>query len=221
MGAVLQQDKGNGEGLRPISFMSKKMNAAETRYPVHEQELLAIVTALQLWRHHLEGTEQPIRIRTDHRSLVHFQTQPMLSGRQTRWIEALSRFNYVVEYIKGVDNIVADALSRRADHNDGSVPMDRTPAFVDDQQTFQLNRILTVEDRSRVVELNQVAANMRQHTLKQMEDRRNANAYATKIFPVGELRLPSVNKHGARVTPTQRCVADNAVTDRLSVTRIV
>jgi len=27
----------------PIGFMSRKMNAAETRYPVHEQELLAIV----------------------------------------------------------------------------------------------------------------------------------------------------------------------------------
>ena len=53
VGAVLQQDQGHG--LQPIAFMSEKMNAAETRYPVHEQELLAIVTALEKWRHYLEG----------------------------------------------------------------------------------------------------------------------------------------------------------------------
>ena len=129
--------------------MSHKMDAAETRYPVHEQELLAIVTALTTWRHHLEGTDIPIRIRTDHKSLIHFQTQPMLSGRQTRWLETLSRFNYVVEYMKGSENIVADALSRRIDHNDGSVPLDRQPVFVDMKRTFEtVNKILVMEDRS-------------------------------------------------------------------------
>ena len=43
-GAVLMQDQ--GKGLQPIAFMSKKMLDAETRYPVHEQELLAIINAL-------------------------------------------------------------------------------------------------------------------------------------------------------------------------------
>ena len=41
IGAVLQQDQ--GKGLQPIAFLSKKMLDAETRYPVHEQELLAIM----------------------------------------------------------------------------------------------------------------------------------------------------------------------------------
>ena len=41
IGAVLQQDQ--GKGLQPIAFISKKMLDAETRYPVHEQELLAII----------------------------------------------------------------------------------------------------------------------------------------------------------------------------------
>ena len=58
VGAVLQQDHGNG--LQPVAFMSKKMVGAETRYPVHEQELLAIITALTTWRHYLEGATHPI-----------------------------------------------------------------------------------------------------------------------------------------------------------------
>ena len=53
VGAVLQQDQ--GKGLQPIAFLSKKMLDAETRYPVHEQELLAIITALGAWRHYLHG----------------------------------------------------------------------------------------------------------------------------------------------------------------------
>ena len=51
VGAVLQQDQ--GKGLQPIAFLSKKMLDAETRYPVHEQELLAIIHALNSWRHYL------------------------------------------------------------------------------------------------------------------------------------------------------------------------
>ena len=41
VGAVLMQDQ--GKGLQPIAFLSKKTLDAETRYPVHEQELLAII----------------------------------------------------------------------------------------------------------------------------------------------------------------------------------
>ena len=42
VGATLSQDQ--GDGLRPIAYLSKKMNEHEVNYPVHEQELLAIIT---------------------------------------------------------------------------------------------------------------------------------------------------------------------------------
>ncbi len=45
IGAALCQDHGNG--LQPCAFLSRKMNDAERNYPVHEQELLAIVHALR------------------------------------------------------------------------------------------------------------------------------------------------------------------------------
>ena len=44
-GAVLMQRF--DEGLRPIAFLSKKMSKAERNYPVHEQELLAILQRAQ------------------------------------------------------------------------------------------------------------------------------------------------------------------------------
>lgn len=112
VGAVLQQDQGNG--LQPIAFLSKKMLPAETRYPVHEQELLAIITALGAWRHYLYGAK--FVIRTDHKSLEHFKTQPLLSARQTRWKDVIANFDFTIEYVEGKNNPVADALSRRSDH---------------------------------------------------------------------------------------------------------
>jgi hypothetical protein len=159
VGAVLQQDRGSG--LQPIAYLSKKLSGAETRYPVHEQELLAIITALTTWRHYLSGTDVPVRIRTDHRSLTHFQTQPMLSGRQARWLETLSNFNYVIEYVAGPDNNVADALSRRADLHAGDAPENRPPTFVDTKKTFELNRIWVEQSRSLLEELQAADATQR------------------------------------------------------------
>jgi hypothetical protein len=112
VGAVLQQDQGHG--LQPIAYLSKKMLDAETRYPTHEQELLAIIVALNTWRHYLHGSK--FIIRTDHKSLQHFKSQPHLSMRQTRWKDIIANFDFEIEYIQGKDNVVADGLSRRADH---------------------------------------------------------------------------------------------------------
>jgi RNase H-like domain found in reverse transcriptase/Reverse transcriptase (RNA-dependent DNA polymerase)/Retroviral aspartyl protease len=75
VGAVLMQDQ--GKGLQPIAYLSKKMQPAETRYPTHEQELLAIICALKSWRPYLYGAK--FTVMTDHKSLHDFKTQPRLS----------------------------------------------------------------------------------------------------------------------------------------------
>ena len=130
-GAVLSQD--HGAGLQPIAFMSKKMLDAERNYPTHEQELLAIIHALGTWRHYLVGTK--FTVFTDHRSLQYFKTQPQLSGRQSRWKDVIANYDFDIEYIDGKSNVVADGLSRRADHMHSSqllqsAPSDAVPVTV-------------------------------------------------------------------------------------------
>ena len=111
IGAALMQD--HGSGLQPIAFISHKMIPAEQRYATHEQELLAIVSALRQWRHFLYGRR--FTIITDHHSLTHFQKQQNLSLRQARWSEFLQNYEFDIVYKPGSSNVVADALSRRHD----------------------------------------------------------------------------------------------------------
>ena len=126
IGASIGQEA-PGEGVRPIGFMSRKLNPAETRYPTHDRELLAIVRALQAFRHLIDNS--PVTIITDHAALQHFFTQPHLTSRQMRWALLLSQFNAKLRYEPGKTNIVADALSRRPDLQDD--PNQTTPVFID------------------------------------------------------------------------------------------
>jgi hypothetical protein len=105
IGAVLMQDK------KIIAYESRKLNSAELNYPVHEKELLAVIHSLKVWRHYLLGVR--FKIQTDHESLRYLSTQPHLSRRQCRWMELLQEYDFDIEYVKGKENVVADALSRR------------------------------------------------------------------------------------------------------------
>jgi hypothetical protein len=110
---VLQQD--HGKGLQPIAFLSRKLTPHQVKYPVLEKELFAIIEALCVWRHHLQGAAFTVQVLTDHVTLKYFSKQPKLSPRQVRWSELLTDLDLKIEYKPGRLNIVPDALSRRPD----------------------------------------------------------------------------------------------------------
>jgi hypothetical protein len=109
-GAVLSWGE-SWETARLVTFESRQLKNAEMNYPVHEKELLAVIRALKKWRTDLLGSH--FFVYTDHRTLTNFETQKDLSRRQARWQEYLSQFELTFVYIRGEDNTVADALSRR------------------------------------------------------------------------------------------------------------
>ena len=69
----------------PIVFFSRKMIPAETRYKIHDDELLAIVKAFKTWRHYLKGCKHEILVLTDYKNLRRFIDRKSLSSRQVRW----------------------------------------------------------------------------------------------------------------------------------------
>ena len=98
--------------LPPIAFMSQRMQPAETRYSIREQELLAIVLALKQWFHLLRGPQQ-VHVHTDHKSLRYIKTSPRpLTPRQARWSQLLEEYNLTLWYVPGLQNPAADGCSR-------------------------------------------------------------------------------------------------------------
>lgn len=120
VGAVLsQRDEVEGK-LRPVAFFSRKLTDTQLRWDVYEREIFSVVAALENWHMHLKGTSTPIQIYTDHRSLEELAKQ-LLRPKMARWLTFLCGFNYEVTWIPAAENVAADALSRRPDHDDGSV----------------------------------------------------------------------------------------------------
>src|SRR3977135_4023995 len=109
VGAVYGQGP-NWQSCRPAGFLSKKFSSAQQNYRSHEHETIAILEALMKWEDKLLGRK--FTLVTDNKGLEYFKTQPHLSPRQVRWWEFLSRFSYNTLHVDGVDNKVADCLSR-------------------------------------------------------------------------------------------------------------
>src|ERR1700710_2613817 len=90
------------------------MKPAECNYLVEDKELLAIVQAVKKWRRYLMGSQDRIRVLTDHKDLVPFMTTKVLNDRQIRWSETLSQYDLKIEYRPGKEGAKPDALTRRS-----------------------------------------------------------------------------------------------------------
>ncbi|GBG88984.1 hypothetical protein CBR_g48594 [Chara braunii] len=111
IGAVLQQDDGNG--LRPVEFMSKKIKTQKLQDSTYEKELNALVSALKYWKHFLMGWH--FKIFSAHSTLQWLKSQGELNDKLARYIQFIDLFDFELKHKKGCYNKVADALSRRPD----------------------------------------------------------------------------------------------------------
>ncbi|CAM1300546.1 Uncharacterised protein r2_g1051 [Pycnogonum litorale] len=110
VGGVLQQHI-DGQ-WKPLSFFSKKLQPAETRYSTFDRELLAVYLTIRHFRFFLEG--RTFAVFTDHKPLTHALNlkSDSRSPRQIRHLSFISEFTNDIRYIKGANNSASDALSR-------------------------------------------------------------------------------------------------------------
>ncbi|GJR29652.1 reverse transcriptase [Tanacetum coccineum] len=104
IGVVLQQQG------HPIAYLSKTLATKHQSLSAYEKELLVVVLALQKWRGYL--LDMHFKIKTYHFSLKYMLDQRITTPFQSKWLPKLLGFDYEIEYKKGKDNVVADALSR-------------------------------------------------------------------------------------------------------------
>ncbi|BHF67339.1 hypothetical protein SprV_0301036500 [Sparganum proliferum] len=110
VGTVLHQPVNNQ--LQPLAFFSQKLQPAQTRYSTFSRELLAIYLAIRHFRHLSEGRD--FSVHTDHKPLTYaLKAKPdRYSPREVRHLDYISQFTADIRYVRGSDNVVADALSR-------------------------------------------------------------------------------------------------------------
>ena len=110
VGGVLQQCVAGV--WQPLTFFSKRLQPAESRYSTFGRELLAVYLCIKHFRHLLEG--RSFMVYTDHKPLTHaLNAQPdRYSPREVRQLDFISQFTSDLRHISGKHNLAADALSR-------------------------------------------------------------------------------------------------------------
>lgn len=108
-GIALGATLSNGND-KPVAYASRTLNKAEMNYPTIEKELLAIVWSIAKWRHYL--LQKEFIILTDHRPLVYLFGMTNPSSRLTKFRLKLEEYDFTIKYVKGAENVTADALSR-------------------------------------------------------------------------------------------------------------
>ena len=132
IGAVLGQREDKKAFV--IYYASKTLDSAQANYTTTEKEFLAVVFALEKFRSYIVGS--PITIFTNHAALKYLLSKQDTKPRLTRWILLCQEFNLTIKDKKGVENVVADHLSRLVPESDShDIPIgDSFP----DEQLFAL-----------------------------------------------------------------------------------
>lgn len=111
LGAVLSQLADGDDVARPIAFASKSLNYAQSRYPAHRLEFLALKWAVYDKFSHWPRGHQ-FTVWTDNNPLTYILSKPKPDACEQRWVSKLAPYDFDIRYIPGPKNVVADALSR-------------------------------------------------------------------------------------------------------------
>ena len=91
-------------------YASKTLDSTQSNYTTTEKEFLAVVFALEKLRSYIVGSL--VTIFTDHTALKYLLSKQDTKPRLTRWILLCQEFNLTIKEKKGVENVVADHMSR-------------------------------------------------------------------------------------------------------------
>ena len=110
-GGVLSYVEADGTVV-PMSTYRKKFNNYEANYTIPKKELLAVIACVRHWEEFL--IHQQFTLYTDHIALTYLLNSDVVDHRTVKgWLCDLSRFNYIIKHVNGVDNQLSDFLSRQ------------------------------------------------------------------------------------------------------------
>ena len=166
LGAVITQNK------RTVAFFSRKLTSAQLKYPTIDKEMLCIVEVLKEYRSILWGAR--INVFTDH---INLTRQNISSNRIMLWRMLCEEFSPVFHYIKGNDNVIADALSR--------LPLEEEKG----SPTLTAVNIKPTENNIESTNVDHSALNV--HNKPAVEDQTNTDLVAEDLFIDYPSNLPN------------------------------
>ena len=112
IGAALLQPDPSTRVLHPVAYHSAKLKSHQIPYSSIEKESLALVSAVKKFECYLHLAPHTTIVFTDHNPLTFINSLKNKNQRILRWALFLQPYNLCIRHIKGVDNIIADSLSR-------------------------------------------------------------------------------------------------------------
>jgi hypothetical protein len=97
---------------QPIAYLSKALGDKHKSLSIYEKEFLALIMAMEKWRHYLQ--RQEFVILTDYKSLSYLSEQNLHSNMQRKAMTRLMGLQFKIVYKKDKENVAAYALSRVA-----------------------------------------------------------------------------------------------------------
>jgi len=111
IGGVLQQEETAGGPRWVVAYASRINSPAERVLSAYEGELMAVVWLVtKKWYHYLSARR--FVVETDHAALTWLLTSSELTPKLARWALKLSELDLEIRHRSGVNNPVADCLSR-------------------------------------------------------------------------------------------------------------
>jgi hypothetical protein len=101
-----------------VAFVSKSLTTVQLKWAVIQKEAFAIYYCCIFLKTLLR--DRVFTIRTNHKNLLFMQrnSNPMI----VRWFMALSQYSYEIKFISGIDNGIADSMSRLCRNNMTELP---------------------------------------------------------------------------------------------------
>ncbi|OMJ24159.1 Retrovirus-related Pol polyprotein from transposon [Smittium culicis] len=153
--AALFQKQSDGS-VRSVAYSSRKLIAAELNYSTTDKEALGVLYGFTKYHHFVHGSVTELH--TDHQTLVSALSNEDPRGRTARWNSLLQAYDYTVIHVKGLDNTVADALSRDFPENNSDIisanqNIIKSRNILGDTQEITLNVEKTQKNFKRIEEI--------------------------------------------------------------------
>jgi hypothetical protein len=120
VGAVLGQRK--EDRVHAVYYASKTLNEEQLTYATIQKELLAVGFAFEKFRSYIVNLM--VIVYTDHAAIKYLLSKKDAKPRLIHWILLLQEFDVQIRDKKGVENVVADHLSRMIPGQDDKEPIE-------------------------------------------------------------------------------------------------